>query len=94
MIRHGQRIAVLAVAGPELAFEVGGPHLIRMVGVDRGRPRVRPPVPAPVLPEQIVAVENLVDGCCGPATAASGADSGAPAGASWPPSHTPGAPRR
>ena len=42
VIGHGQRIAVLPIAGFELAFEIGGPHLIRRV-VDEGRrPGVRP----------------------------------------------------
>ena len=31
VIGHGERIAVVPVAGPELALEVGGPHLIGLL---------------------------------------------------------------
>ena len=42
VIGHGERIAVLAIAGAELALEVGGPDLIGALRRDRERARDAP----------------------------------------------------
>ncbi len=62
MIRHRQGIAVLSIARLELPFEIGGPYLIRMVALHRGRARVGPRAATPILSEQIVALEDVVEG--------------------------------
>ncbi len=93
MIGHRQRIAVLAIARLELPFEVGRPHLIRVVASAPGRPRVRPPARRRFFRSRLWRSRIVVDGLR-PATTRSGAASGAPAGASSLPSRTPGAPPR
>src|ERR1700692_3987529 len=62
MIGHGQGIAVLSIARLELPFEIGGPHMIRAVGLHRGRAWVGPRAAAPILSEQVVTLEDVVDG--------------------------------
>lgn len=56
MIRHRQGIAILPVAGLELAFEIGRPDLVRVIRLQRGRARMRPLPSAPILPQQVVPV--------------------------------------
>src|SRR5262245_20277208 len=38
-VAQGQRIAIDGIAGPELPFEVGRPHVVRACGRQQGRPR-------------------------------------------------------
>src|SRR5216684_2887788 len=60
MIGHGQGIAVLSIARLELPFEIGGPHLIRVVSLHRDCARMGPRATAPILSEQFVALEDVV----------------------------------
>src|SRR5207244_2867054 len=65
MIRHRQGIAVLSIPRLELPFEIGGPYLIRVVALHRGRARVGPRAATPILSEQVVALEDVVEGTAG-----------------------------
>src|SRR3954470_13031441 len=64
MIGNGERIAVAAIAEPELALEVGAPQII---GSDtRGQRRAARAVARPAATlDQAVAIENRMDGALG-----------------------------
>lgn len=60
MIRDGQRIAVLAIARFELAFEVSRPHLIWRVGMEGGCARVCPLSSPSIFVQKPVPLEERV----------------------------------
>jgi len=65
VVGDGERIAVLAITGPEMALEVGGPDLVRCVRFECNRSGMLPAPAAPVLAELAVAIQHSVDGTPG-----------------------------
>ena len=86
VIGYGERIAVLPVAGAELAFEVRGPDLIGALRRNRSGAGMRPFLPPPMFVQQAAPREDRVQLR---AERGSGAASAAPAAASSRPSRTP-----
>lgn len=62
VIRDGQGITIATVPCSELPFEIHGPHLVRTLGVERGRAWVRPLPSSPILVEQRVPIEDRIEG--------------------------------
>src|SRR5262249_39639794 len=62
VVEDGERVAVDAVAGLELALEVDRPHLVRCIRVQRRRPWMLPVLPPASLLDQPVALEDVEDG--------------------------------
>jgi hypothetical protein len=65
VVADGERVAVVAVEGLELALEVGVPHLVRMIGDQGCGPRMLPLLSSTLLVQLTVALEDGVDGAPG-----------------------------
>jgi len=61
VVGNGQRIAVLAIAEPELAFEIGTPKVIGRCAGGKGR-ALGAPARASLVGDEAMAVENGLDG--------------------------------